>query len=83
MLKLLDRPNGVTVSGLAFSELGNALKCDLSLVVDIGDSSSDVEHDSAGEKKSPKAEDILTGDMMFSSGLCSLSARSIDGSIIS
>jgi hypothetical protein len=69
VLKLLDRPNCVMVSGLVFSELGNALKCDLSLVVDIGDSSSDVEQDPAGEKKSPKAELILTGDMMFSSVL--------------
>lgn len=69
MLKLLDRLNGVTVSGLAVSEFGKALKWDLSLVVDIGDSSSDVAQDPAGEKKSPKAELILTGDMMLSSVL--------------
>lgn len=69
MVKLLDRPNGVIVSGLGFSELGNALKCDLSLVVDIGDSSSDVEQDPAGENKSSKAELILTGEMMLSSAL--------------
>ena len=70
-------------SGLACSELGNTLKCDLSLVVDIGDSPSEVEHDPVGEKKSPKAELILTGDMIFSSAFCRLSPRSIVGPLIS